>query len=464
MRPSDLPKLTTMHLVLLIFGANGLVGDRLFSQPIAPAAAPAPAPVTASTPTPATSTVSGLDNRIVIENVKINDQPVTIAFDSGANGFILFSPSAKRLGLKITEPRADVKLGPGEFAVGETNPVKVQLEGTTVTTPINVADVPANLNADIDGVLGWGNINKNANILILMAGSRHLTIVPFEETALAAELKLLGAGNIDLMVASVDKAPDPAETFQQLRIRKDTGILVLDLPAQTGPTGGIVIDTGDDDGVSLAPAKWREWRAAHPTAPITMDAAYYPATGIVVREVAWAKELTLGPLTLTNVSVQEANEAIVAPVAGYAATLGLAALERQDVIIDGKNGVVYFARQPAPVKSIQHNRLGAAFAPSDMQHDEMVAHVATGSPAEIAGIRNGDLLLKIDAIDVTKWRTDPAVRPGIKFWQQPAGTTMNLTLNRGEKEFTARVTLRDILVPETGTTAKPSPVSPQPGK
>ena len=37
---------------------------------------------------------------------------------------------------------------------------------------------------------------------------------------------------------------------------------------------------------------------------------------------------------------------------------------------------------------------------------------------------------------------------------------MNLMLKRGEKEFTARVTLRDILGPGLDPTAKPSPVSP----
>ena len=144
-------------------------------------------------------------------------------------------------------------------------------------------------------------------------------------------------------------------------------------------------------------------------------------------------------------------------------SVGLAALDRQDVIIDGKNGVVYFARQTTPVRPIRHNRLGAVFAPSDMQHDDLVAHVAAGSPAEMAGIRNGDLLLKIDAIDVTKWRTDPAVHVSSK-WQQPAGTTMNLTLKRDEKEFTARVTLRDILGPGLDPTANLNPVSPRPGK
>jgi hypothetical protein len=406
--------------------------------------------------------VPGLGEGIVVENVKINDQPVTIWFDTGSAYFNLFSPAAKRLGLKITEPPSGEKPPPGKVAVGETNPVKVQLEGITMTTTLAVVDMPAALSDDLDGYLGWGSIKGNF-LITLMAGSRVLTISPANEAMLVAELKRLGAGSLDRF-APVDKAPDPADAFQQLRIRKDFEVLVLDLPAQTGPPGGVFIDTGNDSGVSLAPAQWREWRAAHATAPITMDAYYTPAVGLVVREVAWAKELTLGPLTLIDVTVQEAEDAEVANVAGYAATLGLAALDRQDVIIDGKDGVVYFARQTAPVKPIQHNRLGAVFTPSDMQHDDLVAHVAAGSPAEMAGIRNGDLLLRIDAIDATKWRTDPAVRPVGKFWQRPAGTTMNLTLKRGEKQFTARVTLRDILGPGLDPTAKPSPVAAQPAK
>jgi hypothetical protein len=401
--------------------------------------------------------VSGLENRIVVENVKINDQPVTIAFDTGTSDFLLFSSAAKRLGLKIAELPSSKKPPPGKVAVGKTIPVKIQMEGDTVTAKLAVFDTPAGLPVEFDGVCGWRTLGQN--LLILMAGSHHLTVLPADEATLVAELKLLGAGSLDLRVALVSRTPEPADAFRKLRVRKDFGALVLDLPVQTGSPGGIMIDTGDYSGVSLAPAKWREWRAAHPTAPITMDSYYDPAAGIVVREVAWAKELTLGPLTLTNVSVQEADESDEAGIAGYAATLGLAALDRQDVIIDGKNGVAFFSLQTAPVKSIQHNRLGAVFASSDMQHDDLVAHVAAGSPAEMAGIRNGDLLLKIDAIDVTKWRTDSTVHASSK-WEQPAGTSMNLTLKRGEKEFTARVTLRDILGPGLDSAAKTGPVSP----
>jgi C-terminal processing protease CtpA/Prc len=93
-----------------------------------------------------------------------------------------------------------------------------------------------------------------------------------------------------------------------------------------------------------------------------------------------------------------------------------------------------------------------------MQHEPLEAHVAKGSPAETAGIRNGDVLLKIDALDVTKWRTDPAVMPMSKFWQRPAGTKFSLVLKRGDKEFTVAVSLRDILGP--GVTAAGTAPSP----
>ena len=101
----------------------------------------------------------GFDNRIVVENVKINDQQVTMVFDSGALKRIIFSPAAKRLGLKITGPGADVKPGPGEVAFGKTNRSPawfdtVTTETNTVTTAIAVADLPAGLPDDFDGRLG----------------------------------------------------------------------------------------------------------------------------------------------------------------------------------------------------------------------------------------------------------------------------------------------------------------------
>jgi C-terminal processing protease CtpA/Prc len=122
-------------------------------------------------------------------------------------------------------------------------------------------------------------------------------------------------------------------------------------------------------------------------------------------------------------------------------------LRRQDVVVDGKNGVAYFSRRQLPASPVQHNRLGAVFTRSDLEQDALEAHVAPGSPAELAGIRSGDMLLKIDTLDVTKWRTDPSMRSS-QFWQRPAGTKFDLTLKHADVEITVTVTLRDILGPD----------------
>jgi S1-C subfamily serine protease len=70
-----------------------------------------------------------------------------------------------------------------------------------------------------------------------------------------------------------------------------------------------------------------------------------------------------------------------------------------------------------------------------------------GSPADKAGLRDGDVLLKIDDIDVTRWRTDPAVRPGARFFNRPAGTRYTLTVDRSGQRLELPVTLEDLLGP-----------------
>jgi S1-C subfamily serine protease len=175
--------------------------------------------------------------------------------------------------------------------------------------------------------------------------------------------------------------------------------------------------------------------------------------GLVIKEESWAKEISLGPLTLTDVPIMEADSSEIAlmksfPDTRYEATFGLAALKRLDIIIDGKRGVAYLRFKKTPSLPYEHNRLGAAFVPRDPKNDDLVAHVVDGSPAYEAGIRNDDVLLKIGELDATKWRTDPKVLPLSRFWNSPAGTKLELTLKRGDKVFKTTAVLRNILPPD----------------
>jgi S1-C subfamily serine protease len=173
-----------------------------------------------------------------------------------------------------------------------------------------------------------------------------------------------------------------------------------------------------------------------------------PGAGTVVTEETWAREMTFGSLVLTEVPVMPSNvaeQAMGSP--SFVASLGLAALKRLDLIIDGSLGIAYLRPKTAAPPPYDHNRLGAVFAPRDMEGADLIAHVIDGSPAYEAGVRSGDVLLKVGDVDVTKWRTDPKVLPLSRFWEQPPGTRLEFVLKRGTQTIKPTAVLRQILGP-----------------
>ena len=83
-----------------------------------------------------------------------------------------------------------------------------------------------------------------------------------------------------------------------------------------------------------------------------------------------------------------------------------------------------------------------------MESDDLHAHVLDGSPAYEAGIRDGDILLAVDAADATKWRTNTNSASQTSRWERPPGTKTHLKLKRGDKEFETDVVLRNLIGPD----------------
>jgi S1-C subfamily serine protease len=123
-------------------------------------------------------------------------------------------------------------------------------------------------------------------------------------------------------------------------------------------------------------------------------------------------------------------------------------LKQLKLIVDGNGGFAYVKPNDSPLPAYQHNRLGAVFVPSTDDADPLIAQVAKPSPANEAGIRNGDVLLKINDLEVTNWRSDPKVLPLSRFFAGPAGTELKLSLKRDGKTFVATARLREILAPK----------------
>jgi hypothetical protein len=299
-------------------------------------------------------------------------------------------------------------------------------------TVFYVARVPESVYATEDGSVGWQS-ELFANKIIWIDASR-------------AEVTVLQG------------LPAETKTWTKCAVRTNECIIGLEVPGRGGKVSVVNLDTGSPAGVMLSPKAWREWKASHPERAKTLNAYYMKGTGLVVAEEAWAKDISFGPLALSNVPVMEANKADVA-LSGpsYEATLGLAALRRIDLIIDGKLRIAYFRTNQSPLVVYSHNCLGAVFTPENLvtyEGKDLVAHVAPDSPAFQAGIRDGDALLRYNDIDVTVWRTQPTVIPS--FGCNSAEGPIQLMLRRGKRVFTVEVMLRPILAPEAdGQTSRP---------
>jgi len=263
------------------------------------------------------------------------------------------------------------------------------------------------------------------------------------------------------------KVPKEAAGWRKFSLRKDWGILALDTENPNGGKGVILVDTGSVSGVGLAPQKWREWRAAHLTQPARLILGYMVQPGLMVREQAWSDELSLGSLKLTDVVVEEADSwSLDKTRTEHAATLGMTALKRLDLIVDGKRDVAYLRpkRTPASPPSFEQDRVVLVFVPRSVQSDELVAQVLDGSAPYVAGIRDGDVLLKLDQRDVPTWRADPgekwSAEIGDPFLTPSSnnlpGTKLELTLKRCGELFNATIDLMEIAVLAPETNSPPS--------
>ena len=355
-------------------------------------------------------------------DVKINGQPVRFAFDTGAGGLLITRDAADRLGLKIINAPHAYQPPPGLVDIGWTEKCRVTLWNKTIKTRLIVGGIPKGADLDCDGLVGWPSVTKRI----------------FSIDAATQSVKFL------------DRDPEEAAAWTKLRVQANSDLLNLEIPMPDGKTAIISLDTGRPSGVDLNPQERREWELAHTNQPTTMSGFYFACAGIVTAEETWAHKIALGPLELMEVPVEMIHATKPAYrflwPSGAMATLGLAAMNQLDIIIDGKHSMAYLRPKKTPPLPYEHNRLGAAFVPRDSQNDDLVAHVADGSPAYEAGIRNGDVLSQIDGRDVTNWRTSK--QPNSPFRDKPAGTKLELTLKRGDKVFKTTAVLRNILPPD----------------
>jgi len=260
---------------------------------------------------------------VEFQNVGINGKPAHLLLDTGSAATLLTGSGADRLGVKVTPPSAaaEARAVNGRVALGVSEPAQVTMGGQTFTVPLPVLDLPWYVYqaSETDGLVSWAEVRNN---ILVFDGDK----------------RTIGA------VANL-----PAETAGWLKLKiRPNAHLLLELPVADGTTGVLLVDTGDPSGVSLPPAEWKAWRAAHPQALTASSTYYTPGSGVVKGELAWADEIKLGSLTVTDVAVRLADASESGIIRNFAGTLGLYALTRLDLVVDGISGYAYLKSKPGP--------------------------------------------------------------------------------------------------------------------
>jgi hypothetical protein len=259
-------------------------------------------------------------NCVDFQKVEINGRPSRMILLTGLPATGLLESEAKRLGLK----------GPGNWediagiTVRISEVTQVKDDGQSFMAPILIARLPwwARVASHFcaipaDGAVGWPEVRDN--ILVFDSGER--------------------------VIRQVEQLPPETSGWLKLKI-EPADCLVVQLPLAGGEMGNLWVDTAEGQSVMLPPPQWKEWKAVHA----------HPAR---------ADEIKLGPLALTDVAVKELSAGEAKDLLGEtsAATvvwkLGMAALTRLDLVVDGKNGWAYLHPKPAGSPGNMTNALAA---------------------------------------------------------------------------------------------------------
>jgi hypothetical protein len=344
----------------------------------------------------------------------VNGQPVKLAIDTKSDGATLFAHAADRIGLAWNYPENEGPIAQGRVRAGQTEVCQLDMGAGASQFRFYVVELPdyQRRQLDIDGIISWSNLKGN---LLFFDGERQ-------------------------QFSAIETIPEMAKSWQQFSVDAESSSLIFETEGQR-----VLIHAGSDSGVSLPPENWSNWTEAHPDQPYTLEAISTQANPVSISKLFLEREFNAGALTLENVFVGKLPDSNQGTDEPFDMQLGLQALRGLLVIVDGTQSLCYIASSEHPSALPNYNRLGAIFTPEDIRRSEkLVATVVPGSPANEAGLKDGDQLLKVGKLDVTPWRTQPGILPLGRFWSQPAGTEHSLVLLREGKQIEVVVRLCDI--------------------
>jgi tetratricopeptide (TPR) repeat protein len=289
--------------------------------------------------------------------VQINGHPARMIFVSSLGASLLLEEGANRLDLKgdpfsaLTQVESGGKTFSAPILIFRDplrNTPWVLRQLFKVSHPFlyhQFKHLYDQVTKSMEGVVGWPDVRNN--ILVFDSDQR--------------------------VIRRVEQLPPETADWLKWKVLP-TGSLSLEVPLADGKKGVIYIDTADNRSIMLAPPQWKEWTQAHPAAtPVARKVWGLPLL-ISTEHETLADKVELGPLTVTDVAIED----MVSDDAGLlrdelpgedtAWSLGIGALSRIDLIVDGKNGWAYvhpkMSLTAAPPLLTKKSRKEAALRPA----------------------------------------------------------------------------------------------------
>jgi lipoprotein NlpI len=268
-----------------------------------------------------------------LADARINDKPVRLIYDTGAGVTLLHTRAAKRLGLKVSKPPSSPKPPPGRVKIGHTELCQFTVGQETYRLKLATLHLPWPWGGlvDFDGAIGWPDLKDD----------------------------FFAIDAADDAIKRVDRLPQDTNGWTRLPLSRPAGVLALEIPRADGKTGVLEVDTGNAEGISLSPTRWKEWRATHPHARGGWQFNFMPGSGPAIGRQYEADDLVIGPLTWRRVTLRRARPSETGIAEGddvFEASIGLAALRQLNLIIDRTNHMAYVRRSPDWVPSQEAHR------------------------------------------------------------------------------------------------------------
>lgn len=184
------------------------------------------------------------------------------------------------------------------------------------------------------------------------------------------------------------------------------------------------IDLGDNAALAIDPGIF----AALPTGERVTDVMSAGMGGRFVSDRFHATHVALGDRSLHDIQTDVTSE-ILPDARGppSRARIGLALLRNFNLVIDARAGHVELARRlrPPPPATVSTSGVQGIYADDGLT----VAHAMRGSPAALAGIKDGDRICRVDGKTV-----DASWDRGQRLWSiGPAGTRVALSMCDGRE-------------------------------